>query len=240
VRGEAAVVESVKAALADMPEARGLVLDLRGNGGGSRRLVTEIVPLLLPAESRLRVVNVAAYRRRPGECCGCDGQEGCLDDRFLHVLSSARWTEADMVELRRFAEDFRPEWPPPADGFSPWHYMALRPATEGPRWDRPVIVLMDAGCFSATDIFLSALKGIPHVTLMGEASSGGSGRVREHELPNSGLKVTLSTMASFRSDGSLYDGQGIEPDIPVSHTPDDAAGRTDSVLEAARSLLARR
>lgn len=79
--------------------------------------------------------------------------------------------------------------------------------------DRPVVVLMDEGSFRATDIFLGAMSLAPSVTLMGVPSGGGSGRSRAFELPNSRLRAVVSTMASFRPDGQLYDGIGVAPDI---------------------------
>ena len=95
------------------------------------------------------------------------------------------------------------------------------------------MVLQDGGCFSATDVFLGALKGWPRVTLMGEASGGGSGRARRYRLAHSGIEVRLSSMASFRPDGRLYDGAGIAPDVRVEATVADLLGRSDTVLDAA-------
>ncbi|GIK15815.1 MAG: hypothetical protein BroJett003_07790 [Planctomycetota bacterium] len=90
---------------------------------------------------------------------------------------------------------------------------------------------------SATDVFLSAFKGRPGVTLIGTPSGGGSGRKRGYTLAHSGIEVRLSSMASFRADGWLYDGSGIEPDVLAPATPDDLIGRTDSVLDLAVSRL---
>jgi len=79
-------------------------------------------------------------------------------------------------------------------------------------------VLSNAAYFSATDGFLSAFGELPQVALIGQASSGGSGATKRFQLPNSGLEVKLSSMASFRSNGKLFDGNGIAVDIPVSRT----------------------
>jgi C-terminal processing protease CtpA/Prc len=106
--------------------------------------------------------------------------------------------------------------------------------------DRPVVVLMDEGSFSATDIFLGAMSLAPNVTLMGVPSGGGSGRSRGFDLPNSRLRVILSTMASFRPDGHLYDGVGIAPDVMAPRTLDGVAnGRDTQMAEALRFLRQR-
>src|SRR5690606_41631497 len=56
----------------------------------------------------------------------------------------------------------------------------------------------------------SALKGLPNVTLVGEASSGGSARAQVVELPASGLKARFASMASFQASGELFDGRGVQ------------------------------
>lgn len=84
---------------------------------------------------------------------------------------------------------------------------------------RPVVVLMDGGCFSATDVFLSALKGLPGVVLVGEASSGGSARAQVVELPASGLKARFASMASFQASGELFDARGVQPNVEVTPHP---------------------
>ena len=40
-------------------------------------------------------------------------------------------------------------------------------------------------------------------------------------------------MASFRADGKLYDGKGVEPDVEAWPEPTDVIGRTDTVLDRA-------
>ena len=86
-------------------------------------------------------------------------------------------------------------------------------------FDRPVVVLMNGNCFSATDVFLSGLKGLPNVTLVGTASGGGRIRVR------------LGTMISFQSDGRMFDTHGVEPDVRVEPTPESFIVGQDSQLQ---------
>lgn len=106
--------------------------------------------------------------------------------------------------------------------------------------DRPVVVLTDARCFSATDVFLAALKGLPNVTLVGEPSGGGSARAQVVELPASGLKVRLASMASFQPTGELFDGHGVQPDVLVRPRPEFFVGGQDAVLERGLEILRRR
>ncbi len=56
-------------------------------------------------------------------------------------------------------------------------------------------------------------------------------------LPDSRIDVSMSSMASFRADGTLFEGRGVIPDILVEPTPDDLLGKTDTQLAAAVELL---
>jgi C-terminal processing protease CtpA/Prc len=225
------------AAMGRVRGTKGLVIDVRGNGGGSRDALLVLFPFFMTPADPPRVANVAAYQLREGDLP--DAPEGYLTDRFLHPAASPVWSDADRAAIRAFAAGFKPEWAPPAGAFSGWHYLLLKPRAGAGyyHYDRPVVVLADAGCFSATDIFLGAFKGWRGVTLVGTASGGGSGRAQPLVLHHSGLELQLSSIASYRPDGKLYDGRGVEPDVEVKPVPTDLIGRTDSVLDAALKRL---
>jgi C-terminal processing protease CtpA/Prc len=112
-----------------------------------------------------------------------------------------------------------------ADNAAAFHYAA------------PVVVLIDGGCFSATDVFVAALRTRPQVRLCGTATSGGSGRARTYRLARSGIALQLSSMASFRPDGKLFEGNGIEPDVHCEPAPQDLVSSSDAVLAAAARLV---
>lgn len=234
---EPAFLDLLSTAIAALADAPGLVIDVRGNPGGSRDALRMLYPLLCDEKAGPRVVNVAKYRLRPGDERG--QPEGNLENRSLFPLSSKRWRPDERAAIERFARGFKPEWSPPEADFSDWHYMVLGPARgESARpFAGPVVVLMDEGCFSAADIFLGAIKGLPRVTLMGRPSGGGSGRAESVTLPESGLRVMMSSMASFRPDGRLYDGRGVEPDVLHGRGMDDILDKSDSMLDAAVKLL---
>ena len=162
-----------------------------------------------------------------------------LRNRWLYPLPSSKWNQAERSAIQAAARTFEPEWKLPSGAFSTWHYFVLSRAESSPyyHYDKPVVVLLDENCFSATDIFLGAFKGRPNVTLMGTASGGGSGRTQDYKLPNSSIRLRMSSMASFRPDGTLYDGRGIQPDVIVKRDPGDLIANTDSALQAAMRYL---
>jgi C-terminal processing protease CtpA/Prc len=214
-------------------DTQGLIIDVRGNGGGSRDALRTLFPYFMKPDHLPRVANVAKYRLQPGDPAGA--KEGYLANRYLFPITYSGWTNADREAIRRFAAQFKPQWDPPEGAFSDWHYMLLHPfdADQHYHYDRPVVLLIDSHCFSATDIFVGAFNGWPNVTLLGTPTGGGSGRSQVHVLPNSQVAVQLSTMASFQPNGQLYDGNGIAPARIAKPSLDDLLGKSDSLREKA-------
>ena len=219
-------------------DTAGLVIDVRGNGGGSREALRVLRPYFMAKTDPPHVANVGAYRLGEGD--DPVDPEGFLDNRYLWPAGHVGWSDAARGAIAKVAATFKPDWKLPAGCFSAWHYMVLeRTPDTAFHYDRPLIILLDTGCFSATDIFLGGFSGHRNVTLMGTRSGGGSGRSRSEALPNSGLTVRMSTMASFRPNGQRYDGKGIAPDVEVGPILSDLLGSTDSILDAAVKRLSR-
>lgn len=207
----------------------GLIIDVRGNGGGSRAPLRRLFPFFMAPDDVPRVVNVAAYR------LGIEGRRQAFERRYLYPASFSGWTEPERAAIGQFAATFQPEWPVPKDLFSEWHYFIIGPHREenGFYYANPVIILMDSACFSATDVFLGAFKGWRNVTLVGSPSGGGSGCRVSTRLKHSMMTVTLSSMVSFRANGQLYDTRGVLPDILLQASATDFLGETDSILKKA-------
>jgi hypothetical protein len=209
--------------------SRAMIIDVRGNDGGTRHILEYLVPHFIREPL---VYNVAVVR----------ADTSGVGDRSLISQDDTTQPPAVRTALREALARFKPAWDYSVDSFLPQRFGAVLFPVEPSRnmSDRPVVVLMDEGSFSATDIFLGAMSLAPNVTLMGLPSGGGSGRSRGFNLPNSRLRVIISTMASFRPDGQFYDGVGITPDIIVPRTVDGVAnGRDILMAEAMRFLLQR-
>jgi hypothetical protein len=223
--------------MAEFKETRGLIIDVRGNGGGSRDVLRVLMAYFLTAKDPPRIANVAAYKVPPW--ADKPGGDGYMANRFLYTPEWSGWSGAARKAGSAHLKGFKPEWKLPKTGFSKWHFMAIdRSAAESPyTYREQVVILMDTGCYSATDIFLGAFKGIQGVTLCGTASGGGSGRTQSYGLAASGLRVRLSSMASFQPDGKLYDGNGVKPDIEVKPARGNWIGKGDVQLDKALELL---
>ena len=204
----------VESFIASSKEAEGIVFDIRGNTGGHRDPIFWVLPQILFPKAPPRVVSVAKYKIPQGEAV-CRTRDGFLQRRFAYPVSYSNWEEVEEKAIATVARGFQPEWSPDSS-FSDWHYMVVSPSQTSILAGKKVGVLMDDSNFSASDIFLGALKGVPNVSLFGTPSSGGSAYSGSYELHHSGIRVKLARMASFRPNGLLYDGRGIDPDVHYS------------------------
>ena len=126
---------------------------------------------------------------------------------------------------------------PGHNDFSEPYPMTYHPAVTGKHWDKPVAVLTNRSCFSAANDFVSAMKQLPGVKIVGARTGGGGGMPFSSQMP-CGWKVRFS--ACPVTDASGHDiEEGIDPSPGCEmHAPDTelAAGR-DSILEFAISIL---
>ena len=103
------------------------------------------------------------------------------------------------------------------------------------RWQKPVVLLANRSCYSAANTFVRNMKEMPHVTILGDCTGGGSGLPFSSELPI-GWSVRFSASPSF--DARMQQIEfGIEPDIPFSLDESLASQGKDSMIEEARRLI---
>lgn len=99
----------------------------------------------------------------------------------------------------------------------------------------PVAVLMGPKNMSSCESFLMMMAEAPRATLVGGPSYGSSGNPKPHELAE-GLVVFLPSWKDMRLDGSLHEGNPLNPDVKVPARPADFAAE-DPVVERALELL---
>lgn len=219
-------------------DTRALIIDTRGNGGGRLQVLLALAPYFFPAAAPPVVTNIAAYRLAPYF------PSDHLAHRPTFRLADAEWTSSEREIIRAALANFRPVFSPPAGKFSEWHFMLInRQSDRTPlayHYDRPVAVLANEHGFSATDGFLNGFCEIPGTILVGQPSSGASGRTKYFLLPESEVGIGLSSMASFRPNGQMFDGFGINMDHYIAPRPGDFVGESDTVLAAALDLLEER
>ena len=103
------------------------------------------------------------------------------------------------------------------------------------RYQKPVVVLTNRKCYSATNDFVNAMRYAPNVIVLGDKTGGGSGLPFSSELPN-GWSVRFSACPMYDAEMQQIEF-GIEPDHFVALSEAAARKGMDSLIENARKLL---
>lgn len=198
---------------------QGLVLDLRGNGGGDPKvpaaLLAEIATTAFEAPAQQEILQVQSVPEDlrpylgtwdPGFYEWKDKTTPLADGRF--VLTGEDRTNASV--------------PANPDAYA-----------------GKVVMLVDRAASSATFTMAKMLKETGRATLVGETTGGNQrgitgGAILFLNLPGSGLEVDLPIIGYF-PEGDQPDA-GIDPDVFVTITKKDIRDGTDSMLEKAREI----
>ncbi|MCC5943467.1 MAG: S41 family peptidase [Bernardetiaceae bacterium] len=160
-------------------DTKGIILDLRSNGGGT---VTNIPAILERFVSERTLVG--SFITRNGR-----GRQDFGEPQDFHIGSH-----------------------------------------DGIRYEKPVMVLIDRGSYSATTMFAVATKAFPHIKLIGDTTGGGGGLPNGGQLPNGWLyRFSISQLLDLNGDSSAEDG--VAPDIRASFDWSDLT--KDEILERA-------
>jgi len=96
----------------------------------------------------------------------------------------------------------------------------------------PLVILIDGGSASASEILAGAFKDLHRATIVGEKTAGAlGGSVLVPLLEGAGMQVTVERITTPL--GTPVEGVGIPPDVPVALTINDILRGQDTQLEAA-------
>ena len=202
------VVARVDRAFAELGDHSSLVIDLRGNGGGTLSAAMRLGDYLLPNAQPVGyfVSRAGLVRHRA---------------RSIDQINSA----ALPVFNGYYSEDLAREMK---------NQGALMLATGG-RAERAyrgrVVVLIDENCFSASEAFASVVKETRAATLIGRRTNGAM--LSATALPVEGDWTLWLPVWDFRTPrGTEVEGKGVEPDIAVTYRE-----REDADIAAALRFL---
>lgn len=172
------------------------------------------------------------------------------DADLNHILSRYQDTEGLILDLRdngggnianiaRILERFAPKRTRVAymitrngkgrnDFSAPTNFYINR--HNGITYDKPVMVLIDRGSYSATTFFALATKALPNVTLVGDTTGGGGGLPNGGQLPN-GWTYRFSITQVLDLKMQNYAEQGVPPDIYAEFDWSDLS--RDEIIERA-------
>lgn len=166
----------------------GLILDIRGNGGGS---ITNIYNILSILPSKGQHLYSSQIKSGPGH-----------EDFSLPVATYAPENEDEDSNI----------------------------------WKKPVVVLVDRGCFSAASMFAVCCRAYPEVILLGDTTGGGLGLPTMGYLPN-GWRYRISITRLLTPEGDNFEN-GVPPDKVMLLDREDAlATRRDNIIDEACRLM---
>lgn len=123
---------------------------------------------------------------------------------------------------------------PGHEDFSPPDEVFIAPNSTIP-YNKPVCILTNRGCYSATSFFVLAMKAFPNVTTVGDTTGGGLGAPTGAELPN-GWSFRFSCSRTLSPDGKNFE-DGIPPDRIKYLKNSDVAQGIDSIIEEAVRII---
>ena len=125
------------------------------------------------------------------------------------------------------------------DDFSEPYDYYFKPADDGRiKYLKPIVVLTNRASYSATNNFVSIMKYVPNVKIVGDITGGGSGLPFTSEIPN-GWTVRFSACSILDAKGNETEF-GVEPSdgCKVDMRAEDSLQGKDSILEKAFNVLA--
>lgn len=100
----------------------------------------------------------------------------------------------------------------------------------------PVVVLVNQGSASASEILAGALRDIRGIKLVGDKTFG-KGSVQELDNLRGGASLKITIAKWLTPKGTSIDGTGLEPDIKVEVKKEDIENNKDPQMEKALEIL---
>jgi hypothetical protein len=198
---------------------RGLVIDLRRNGGGDSRFGDELLAHLTSTpyrqSSEKQWKMSAEYRQ------------------FISAMIAQPYRAMHVVYLHPQGRELftGPDGKMVTSAEAP-----VAHAPRAPRFSGPVCVIIGPGTFSSAADLADAIKTYKLATLVGEETGGKPntfGEVYWFRTQRTGFVVDVSSALFVRASGDTSDHRGVVPDIEVKRTAADMASGRDPALERA-------
>ncbi|MGD1045173.1 MAG: S41 family peptidase [Bacteroidota bacterium] len=202
---------------------KGLIIDLRGNGGGDPRLGLELLPFITDSSYRMAQ---RVERRMSAQ------YKAYVRKMAPWWLRWFPWTWVNS-EMRKYLAV--------QDG----EIIIDTPAVEPPdanslRYRGKTCFLIGCRTFSGAMILANIVADFKLATLIGEETGGiptAYGTIYPFDLPNTKLHMSVSIAFFVRANGNTKDRRGIIPDIEVRQTEIGIPLGKDTVLERARQWI---
>lgn len=109
------------------------------------------------------------------------------------------------------------------------------PAKKKTPFLKPIVILINRSCFSATTHFAGFMSPLSNVTLVGDRTGGGGGLPISADLPN-GWQYRFSATYQTLADGFNIE-HGVAPDIEISTGAKEELEDRDAIIERAIAVI---
>ena len=211
-------------------------------GGESEKIVLTRAVIQIPTTESRTLDNGIAYLRlwefndRAGSLIH-DNLVALLQDKPRGLILDLRSNPGGYLHIvERIADEFIPEGLILIERSSAGEETRHEASGHGIATEIPLVVLVDGGSASASEILAGAIQDHGRGILIGERTYGkGSVQVTERLSDRSGLSVTIRRW--YTPADRAIDGTGLNPDIEVTITQEDLKAQRDPQLERAVSYL---
>ncbi|MDW3651130.1 MAG: S41 family peptidase [Bacteroidia bacterium] len=213
--GRENIIEEFEKRLDSIKACKGVIIDLRGNGGGSSTIGYAILNHFTkkPYKGSLsRTRDHRAAHKAWGKFVDADTPLEDLsefDQRSRLTFKGEYWHEFELSEYQSDVEEII---------------------------DLPVVVLIGNNTASAAEDFLVALDQVGIAKLIGSPTFGSTGQPLMMDLPGGG-SARICTKRDTYPDGREFVGYGIQPDYKVEQSVEDYLTEKDVVLTYAVDFL---
>lgn len=132
---------------------------------------------------------------------------------------------------------------PGHEEFGPVQTITLSPPDGASTLTSPVVVLTNRACYSATNLFVTLVKPLEHVTILGRRTGGGGG-IPAFTFLSNGWRLRVSSTRLYALDASgersMSDRNvehGVEPDIYAESAESELALGVDGILDEAIAYI---
>ena len=197
-----------------------LIIDVRGNGGGSVNNSTQITRYLAKSPFRLSDSLFALRKRSP--------YQQYIGDHFWNKLFISFFTSRKKDGFYHF-------------GYFERHY--FKPKKKD-HFDGKVYILTGGNSFSATTLFSSVLRPQENVFIVGEETGGGAygnsaWLIPDVTLPETGVRFRLPLFRLVIDKNVPKNGRGVQPEIYAGPTVENIRSGSDYKLDAAMEMIRR-
>ena len=193
-------------------DAETLIVDLRGNGGGStpNRLTDALMDRPYRWASTATPIGVALWKVRANYFDQISKDPKTPQDPDFGYLQTMK----ELSQNTMFLQPSLPQQP------------------EKPVFKGKIVILINRYVGSAAEDFCIPFKDNHRATIVGEPSFGSTGQPYYYSFPN-GMSFRVSSKRDSFPDGSPFEGVGIVPDIAIVRTIDSVRSGEDVVLKKA-------